>query len=358
MSETPTVITLDGVALDAPWRPVSIGWRADGGSWTHLPADRADGVNLTMTADPGGKSFRITLEKADAAALDIAFAVPRKFQAFGGGERFETLDLRGQSVRYYLENFGLGNGTYLPSPWIATTLGYGLYLPDEAPAVFHIAAPFDPNMLRIQVEGTRLELEIHLGDLGELYAALIERIGPPLMPEESFFDLWKAGDWRIENAKTVQADIDGHAALGLPMSVKLIDAYWASEVHSFAFDTQKYPDADAMIRRMAEIYGGRAGAVGGWRLARTVIAHLVATGAVAAGDDLIHTVAGGGILAKVSRRFGEGVVNGALTARVGIAAMEVCRPLPFIRQPRPRVGNLIARGLKGLFGDDDAATKK
>ena len=113
-----------------------------------------------------------------------------------------------------------------------------------------------------------------------------------------------------------------------------------------------------MIRRMAEIYGGRAGAVGGWRLARTVIAHLVATGAVAAGDDLIHTVAGGGILAKVSRRFGEGVVNGALTARVGIAAMEVCRPLPFVRQPRPKVGNLIARGLKGLFGDEDATTKK
>lgn len=109
-----------------------------------------------------------------------------------------------------------------------------------------------------------------------------------------------------------------------------------------------------MIRRMAEIYGGRAGAVGGWRLARVVMAHLVATGAVAAGDDLIHTVAGGGILAKVSKRFGEGVVNGALTARVGIAAMEVCRPLPFVQQPKPRVGNLIARGLKGLFGEEAA----
>ncbi|MFV0294394.1 MAG: YcjF family protein [Paracoccus sp. (in: a-proteobacteria)] len=108
-----------------------------------------------------------------------------------------------------------------------------------------------------------------------------------------------------------------------------------------------------MIRRMAEIYGGRAGAVGGWRLARTVMTHLVATGALAAGDDFIHTVAGGGILAKLSRRFGEGVVNGALTARVGIAAMEVCRPLPFISQSRPRVGNLVSRGLTGLFGGDD-----
>ncbi|MBU2956955.1 TIGR01620 family protein [Paracoccus sp. 1_MG-2023] len=109
-----------------------------------------------------------------------------------------------------------------------------------------------------------------------------------------------------------------------------------------------------MIRRMAEIYGGRAGAVGGWRLARTVMTHLIATGAVAAGDDLIHTVAGGGVLAKLSRRFGEGLVNGALTARVGIAAMEVCRPLPFIAQPRPKVGNLVSRGLAGLFGSDDS----
>lgn len=106
-----------------------------------------------------------------------------------------------------------------------------------------------------------------------------------------------------------------------------------------------------MIRRIAEIYGGRAGAVGGWRLARTVMTHLVATGAVAAGDDLIHTVAGGGVLAKVSKRFGEGVVNGALTARVGIAAMEVCRPMPFVMLDRPKVANLVSRGLKGLFGD-------
>lgn len=113
-----------------------------------------------------------------------------------------------------------------------------------------------------------------------------------------------------------------------------------------------------MIRRMAEIYGGRAGAVGGWRLARTVMTHLIATGAVAAGDDLIHTVAGGGLLAKVSKRFGEGVVNGALTARVGIAAMEVCRPLPFLHQPKPKVGNLVSRGLAGLFGGDDEDGKR
>lgn len=105
-----------------------------------------------------------------------------------------------------------------------------------------------------------------------------------------------------------------------------------------------------MIRRIAEIYGGRAGTLGSWRLTRTVLTHLVATGAVAVGDDLIGSVAGGGVLSKVSRRFGEGVINGALTARVGVAAIEVCRPLPFHAAAKPSVSGLVARALSGLFG--------
>ncbi|TQS73428.1 TIGR01620 family protein [Rhodobacteraceae bacterium] len=105
-----------------------------------------------------------------------------------------------------------------------------------------------------------------------------------------------------------------------------------------------------MIRRIAEIYGGRSGALGSLRLARAVMTHLVATGAVAVGDDLIETVAGGHLAAKLSRRFGEGVINGALTARVGIATMEVCRPMPFVVARKPRVTNILSRGLRGLFG--------
>ena len=104
-----------------------------------------------------------------------------------------------------------------------------------------------------------------------------------------------------------------------------------------------------MIRRVAEIYGGRSGAFGSWRLLRAVMAHLVATGAVAVGDDLIGSLAGGGVLSKLSRRFGEGVVNGALTARVGVAAIEVCRPVPFSRKRRPSVSALVSGALKGLF---------
>lgn len=104
-----------------------------------------------------------------------------------------------------------------------------------------------------------------------------------------------------------------------------------------------------MLRRIATIYGGRPGALGSWRLIRAVAAHLAATGAVAVGDDMLGSALGGGLLSKLSRRFGEGIVNGALTARVGVSAMDVCRPLPFRALPRPGVSTLTARALGGLF---------
>lgn len=103
-----------------------------------------------------------------------------------------------------------------------------------------------------------------------------------------------------------------------------------------------------MIRRVAEVYGGRSGTLGGWRLTRAVFSHMVATGAVAVGDDLLEPVLGGSILGKLSRRFGEGLVNGALTARVGVAAMEVCRPLPFAAGKRPKIRDIIRRSLSGI----------
>jgi len=104
-----------------------------------------------------------------------------------------------------------------------------------------------------------------------------------------------------------------------------------------------------MIRRIAVVYGGRGGTIGSWRLTRAVFSHLVATGAVAVGDDMLGSVAGGGLLSKLSRRFGEGLINGALTARVGVAAIEVCRPLPFRARRRPSVSALVSRAVSGLF---------
>jgi putative membrane protein len=95
-----------------------------------------------------------------------------------------------------------------------------------------------------------------------------------------------------------------------------------------------------LIRQLARLYGGRPGALGMIALMRHVIAHVAITGGMAASDSLIQQVLGHGIAAKLSQRLGEGVLNGLLTARLGLAAIDVTRPLPFTALPRPALADL------------------
>jgi putative membrane protein len=101
-------------------------------------------------------------------------------------------------------------------------------------------------------------------------------------------------------------------------------------------------EAGRLIRRLSELYGGRPGTLGFFRLARSVLAHLAVTGSIAVGDSFVQQIVGHGLAARLSAKLGEGVVNGMMTARIGIAAMETTRPLPFTAVKRPGMGDFLA----------------
>jgi putative membrane protein len=107
-----------------------------------------------------------------------------------------------------------------------------------------------------------------------------------------------------------------------------------------------------LVRGMAELYGGRPGSFGMMRLLRDVFAHLAVTGSIAIGDGLAQQVLGHGLASRLSARLGEGVINGLMTARIGIAAMDLCRPLAFNALKRPGVSDFVG-DLRPSLGKDN-----
>ena len=107
-----------------------------------------------------------------------------------------------------------------------------------------------------------------------------------------------------------------------------------------------------LIRRLAYLYGGRPGTIGLIRLVRVVLSHLAVTSGLAVSDSIVQQILGHGLVAKLSARLGEGVLNGLLTARVGLAAIDVMRPLPFAALPQPALSDLTADLLRRR-GEED-----
>ena len=96
-----------------------------------------------------------------------------------------------------------------------------------------------------------------------------------------------------------------------------------------------------LLRRLATLYGGRPGTLGTLKLGRMVLAHLAVTGSLAMTDNLIHHVLGPGLAGRLSAKLGQGAVNGIMTARIGIAALDLCRPLPFAALEPPSLQSVI-----------------
>jgi len=113
-----------------------------------------------------------------------------------------------------------------------------------------------------------------------------------------------------------------------------------------------------MMRRVASAYGGRPGLAALLNLFWRVLGHVVATGGLAMTDDLFGQFIGQGLAKRLSARAGQGMFNGGLTARLGIAAIDISRPLPFIEAKRPRFRDLaleVGKGLTGHKAEPDAS---
>lgn len=110
-----------------------------------------------------------------------------------------------------------------------------------------------------------------------------------------------------------------------------------------------------LITRIATIYSGRPGGLALWRLSARVATHLAITGGVAVATDAVSQFLGAGLASRISARLGEGMLNGVLTARVGLSALAVCRPMPFRALEAPALSDVAGSLLAGKTDAENSA---
>lgn len=97
----------------------------------------------------------------------------------------------------------------------------------------------------------------------------------------------------------------------------------------------------AMIRRIAAIYQARPGGLASLHLVKLVLGSLV----YASTSEILTDLGPASLAPMVSARLAQGFGAGVLSARIGIRAMRLCRPVAFEEGEEPRLRDIVS-GLK------------
>lgn len=106
-----------------------------------------------------------------------------------------------------------------------------------------------------------------------------------------------------------------------------------------------------LINRIATLYGIELGYYSRLRLFKLVLLNIAFAGA----SELVREIGmdwmSQDLAARLSARAAQGIGAGLLTARLGIKAMELCRPLPWLDNDKPKLGDFrreLIGQLKGV----------
>jgi putative membrane protein len=180
-----------------------------------------------------------------------------------------------------------------------------------------------------------------LVELAALYHARPDLARPRKALEANARDILDGAEFVRLSERMLMAQLDARAkalTVASARRVALVTAVSPRALIDIAFVSY---ESIRLAGAIAALYGARPGFFGFWRLAGAVLGHLAITGGLALTDGFVEQLVGQGLAAKLSARLGEGLVNGLMTVRVGIAAMRVVRPLPFDTQKQPMVKDFI-----------------
>lgn len=154
--------------------------------------------------------------------------------------------------------------------------------------------------------------------------------------------------------RSLMVPLDGDARKIVASSAKRVSVMTAISPFVFLDMLLVAVENFKMLRRLMTLYGGRPGLLSQFKMIQMMIANLALSGGVAVGADLLGHVMGRQVATKLAGRIGEGMINGSLTARLGITATKLIRPLPYIEAKPTTITAFVKELTRGSKGSKKA----
>jgi putative membrane protein len=103
-----------------------------------------------------------------------------------------------------------------------------------------------------------------------------------------------------------------------------------------------------MLREVGSVYGLAPGIVQQWLLLRRVISIAATSGLVSQAGDMASQSLGGGLLGHMSANAADSLYTAFRTARLGMYAMESCRPVTFQAEERKGMRTLLKEAVSSI----------
>ena len=95
-----------------------------------------------------------------------------------------------------------------------------------------------------------------------------------------------------------------------------------------------------LVREIGQLYGARPGFIGIAKLLSHILENMAVAGTANLITDSAMETVGGNLTGAISAQVGQGIANGLMTARIGLITMQLCRPINFTDEERPKFGRV------------------
>ncbi|MFQ5824520.1 MAG: TIM-barrel domain-containing protein [bacterium] len=232
------------------------------GQWsrvTHLTEmNQQEGKYIFKGITQSGTSVEIvitqesSITKIEMKAPDDIEALGYSFHAYpdehfsGLGQRFNSLNLRGQEIPTYDQRWTV------PIPFFISSRGYGIYAKTNGKFTFDFCTR-ESSAYSFWVEQPILSFYFIYGatpkDIIRLYTAMTGRM---MKPPSWEFGVWKWRDWVFDETEVYQ-DATMLKSLDIPASVIFIDSPWSNEYIDYEFNPKQFPNPKKMIDDLHEM---------------------------------------------------------------------------------------------------------